>query len=123
MPHVVLEIPRPLAANKNLQTLLSNLHQKIGAVPSVQLSDIKTRIHLIDDFRTADGTLAAGAFVHARVIQTKPRSPENQKLMSETVLSVLEEFFLKPKPNHTLQLCVETTILPPGSYLKSIHTP
>lgn len=123
MPHVVLEIPRPLAGKKNLQELLSALHEKIGSLPSVQLSDIKTRIHLIDDFRTAEGTPEAGAFVHARLIQTKPRSLENQKLMSETVLSLLEEFFLNPKPTHPLQLCVETTILPPGSYLKSIYTP
>src|SRR5579863_4658975 len=103
MPHIILEIPRSLAIERDLQDLLRQLHQAVGALPSVQLTDIKSRVHLLDDFRVADGTAQAGSFVHARLIQTKSRSPENQKLMSETVLAILEAFFLEKKPEHQLQ--------------------
>lgn len=69
----------------------------------------------------ASGNSEGGYFIHARVIQTKPRSLENQKLLSQTVQSTLEKFFLKKKNIRPLQICVETTIIPDGGYLKSIH--
>lgn len=122
MPHIILEIPKLLADGRELKKLLKQLHQAIGSLPSVQLTDLKSRIHLMDDFLVADGTTEAGNFIHARLIQTKPRSSENQKLISQTVLSVLERFFLDKPLKNPLQICVETTLIPSGGYLKSIHT-
>ncbi|AWN73550.1 hypothetical protein LEAN103870_19125 [Legionella anisa] len=120
MPHVILEIPRVLAEEHDLQFLLQQLHQAIMSVPSASLADIKTRIHILDAFRVADGTSEAGMFLHARLIQTRPRSLEDQKLMAEKVVSTLQHFFSDDKREHPLQLCVETTIVPPGNYLKLI---
>ena len=120
MPHVILEIPIPLADGRDLQSLLQQLHEAIASVPSALLSDVKTRVHLLDEFRVADGTPEAGAFIHARLIQTRSRSQEDQKLMSEKVLAVLNSFFGEQKPSYPVQLCVETTIVPSGGYLKAL---
>ncbi|KTD18569.1 5-carboxymethyl-2-hydroxymuconate isomerase [Legionella lansingensis] len=120
MPHVILEIPRPLTAGKDLQKLLHGIHDAIASVPSAFLADIKTRIHLLDDFRVGAGTSESGSFIHARLIQTRPRSPEDQKLMGEKVMAALEAFFGKDKPAYPLQLCLETTIIPVGGYLRVI---
>lgn len=120
MPHVILEIPQALANERDLQLLLKNLHEAIASVPSAQLSDVKTRIHVINEYRVADGKPEAGMFIHARVIQTKPRSTEDQQLMSKKVLTELQNYFSSPKLSHPVQLCVETTIIPGGGYLKTV---
>ncbi|WP_412757549.1 hypothetical protein [Legionella bozemanae] len=120
MPHVILEIPRVLAEEHDLQLLLQHLHQAIMSIPSASLADIKTRIHLLDAFRIADGTPKAGMFIHARLIQTRSRSLEDQQLMAEKVVSTLQHFFSNDTREYPLQLCVETTIVPPGNYLKLI---
>jgi 5-carboxymethyl-2-hydroxymuconate isomerase len=120
MPHIILEIPRVLVHGRDLQSLLKQLHEAIASVPSALLADVKTRVHLLDEFRVADGTPQAGTFIHARLIQTRPRSEEDQKLMSAKVLALLKNFFSDQKQPHSIQLCVETTILPAGKYLKTV---
>ncbi len=119
MPHIILECPRQLAERHDLGDLLDRLHAAIVREPSVSAADVKSRVHLLDQWRCgAPGSDAA--FVHARVVLTRPRTAAQQASIQELILDGLVGAF--GRPPGSLQVCVELTTVAEGRYIKAVSS-
>ena len=116
MPHIILDCPRPLAGMVDLDAVLDRLQAAIAREPSVAAADVKSRVHLVDHWRSGEGR-AGESVVHARVLLTRPRSEAQRTAIAALALDGLRTAFARPPV--PLQLCVELTAVPDGHYVKT----
>lgn len=66
MPHIIIEATTSAAKLVAPEALTAALHEAACAVDGYPLPGVRTRLHLIEHFRMADGD-PEGAFVHVNI--------------------------------------------------------
>jgi 5-carboxymethyl-2-hydroxymuconate isomerase len=88
MPHVIVECSANLDALVDLDEVLRHLHESALSTGVFPLGGIRTRVHVVDHYRIADGN-PANAFVHVEMAIGQGRDLPTRRRAAETVFHAL----------------------------------
>jgi 5-carboxymethyl-2-hydroxymuconate isomerase len=106
MPHVIVECSANLAALVDLDELLRRLHDAALATGVFPLGGLRTRLHLAERYRVADGN-PANAFVHVEIAVGQGRDMPTRRRAAETVFHALCAALDERAAGHPLALSLE----------------
>jgi 5-carboxymethyl-2-hydroxymuconate isomerase len=117
MPHLTLEYTANLAGFDPLPTLRA-INRALAATGEFKEADIKARAWQVTDFMIGTVEEQRG-FVHARLAILSGRSEDTKKMVSATLLEVLQSACPRV-PGVAVQLCAEIVDIDRASYAKSV---
>jgi 5-carboxymethyl-2-hydroxymuconate isomerase len=88
MPHVVIECSANLDDLVDLDEVIRELHESALSTGVFPLGGIRTRVHVVEHYRIADGN-AANAFAHVEMAIGQGRDLTTRRRAAETVFHAL----------------------------------
>ena len=88
MPHVVIECSANLDDLVDLDDVVRQLHESALSTGVFPLGGIRTRVHVVDHYRIADGN-PANAFAHVEMAIGQGRDLATRRRAAETVFHAL----------------------------------
>lgn len=110
MPHCIIEYSNDLTSKLNIQDLVMNVFT--GAVNSELFSSshIKTRATAYSDYLVGD---TASSYIHVTIKLLSGRTPEQRKMLSDSVTLELKKMVLPP-----ISISIEIVDMEKESYSK-----
>ena len=106
MPHVIAECSTNLAELVDLDEVLRRLHEAALSTGIFPLGGLRTRLHLVEHCRVADGN-PANAFVHVEIAVSEGRDLPTRRRAAETVFHALCAALDGRTAEHPLALSLE----------------
>jgi 5-carboxymethyl-2-hydroxymuconate isomerase len=106
MPHIIMECSANLAKLADLDEILRQLHESALSTGVLPLGGLRTRLHLADRYRVADGNPANG-FVHVEIAIGQGRDLPARRRAAETIFRALCDALDARLPDHPLALSLE----------------
>ena len=106
MPHMIIECSANMATLVNLDGLLRQLHEAALSTGVLPLGGLRTRLHLAEHCRVADGN-PANAFVHIEIALGQGRDLPARRRAAEIVFRALCDALDDSIPDHPLALSLE----------------
>ena len=124
MPHMIIECSANMAKLIELDELLRQLHEAALATGVVPLGGLRTRLHLAEHYRVAEGS-PANAFIHVEIALGQGRDLPARRRAAETVFRALCGALDDRLPGHPLALSLELRELERDTSFRrnSIHEP
>lgn len=119
MPHLIIESTPQIARRVDFQSLMATLHARLAAQGHARLSELKTRIYIVDQFLSGDDPLSE--FVVVRLLLTRPRSDQVLDEMGALIHDVVLETVDRAKPATTWQCCVLVCDFSGAPYIKTVR--
>ena len=114
MPHLILSVSQQLAAHKH--TLLNAAHQAMLDSELTTNQDIKSRVHVLDDFIVGEHSNEAFVHTEVRLLRKPERTDEAQKVLADAVIAAIKASL--PAQNVAVQLSCDMVIMNAATYGK-----
>ncbi|WNJ87936.1 hypothetical protein [Bosea sp. 685] len=110
MPHIIIEATATAAKLVAPAQLVESLHEAACAVEGYPTPGVRTRLHLIEHFKMADGD-PEGAFVHVNIRIGGGFTSDAKRKAAEVLADRLSALFDPFVANTAIALSVEVTEL------------
>ncbi|MDQ0589922.1 5-carboxymethyl-2-hydroxymuconate Delta-isomerase [Variovorax paradoxus] len=110
MPHIIIEATASAISLVDPQTLTRTLHEAACGIDSYPKPGVRTRLHVLEHFRLADGSPDAG-FVHVNIRIGTGFSTEARRAAAEALANQLSALFAPYLAATPIALSVEVTEL------------